>query len=170
VLHIHPAIDVALARELFLEYAQSLGVDLSFQDFDREMATLPGDYDPILIAHWNSEPAGCVALHPMEPEVCEMKRLYVRPQFRGHGIGRVLAERIIAEARHRGYGRMRLDTLPSMRQAILLYRSLGFVEIAPYRFNPVEGTKFMELVIPSRADGEGSPSRSYEGDSSLRSE
>jgi ribosomal protein S18 acetylase RimI-like enzyme len=147
VLHIHPAIDVSLARELFQEYAQSLGVDLEFQDFDRELATLPGDYDPILIAHWNSEPAGCVALHTLEAPACEMKRLYVRPQFRGHAIGRTLAERIIAEARGRGYERMRLDTLPAMREAVALYRSLGFVEIPPYRYNPIPGTKFMELDL-----------------------
>jgi len=147
VLHIHRAIDVSLARELFQEYAQSLGVDLAFQDFDREIATLPGDYDPILIAHWNSEPAGCVALHPLESATCEMKRLFVRPQFRGHAIGRTLAERIIAEARGRGYARMRLDTLPAMREAVALYRSLGFVEIPPYRYNPIPGTKFMELDL-----------------------
>ncbi len=147
MLHIHPAIDVSVARELFQEYAQLLGVDLAFQDFDREIATLPGDYDPILIAHWNSEPAGCVALHPLEAPACEMKRLYVRPQFRGHAIGRTLAERIIAEARGRGYDRMRLDTLPAMREAVALYRSLGFVEIPPYRYNPIPGTKFMELDL-----------------------
>jgi len=147
VLHIHRAIDVSLARELFQDYAQSLGVDLAFQNFDREIATLPGDYDPILIAHWNSEPAGCVALHPLESATCEMKRLFVRPQFRGHAIGRTLAERIIAEARGRGYARMRLDTLPAMREAVALYRSLGFVEIPPYRYNPIPGTKFMELDL-----------------------
>ena len=147
MLHIHPAIDVAIARELFVEYGRSLGVDLSFQGFDREVATLPGDYDPILVAHWNSEPAGCVALHPIEKELCEMKRLFVRPAFRGHAIGRTLAERIIAEARHRGFARMRLDTLPTMRQATALYQSLGFVEIPPYRFNPIEGSRFMELDL-----------------------
>ncbi|HEY8130582.1 MAG TPA: GNAT family N-acetyltransferase [Thermoanaerobaculia bacterium] len=147
MLHIHPAIDVGIVRELFLEYAGAIGVDLSFQDFDREIATLPGDYDPILVAHWNSEPAGCVALHGLDAGVCEMKRLYVRPVFRGHAIGRTLAERVIAEARGRGYVRMRLDTLPTMREAIPLYGSLGFVEIPPYRFNPIEGSKFMELDL-----------------------
>lgn len=147
MLHIHPAIDVALVRELFVEYARSLLTDLSFQDFEHEIATLPGDYDPILVAHWNSEPAGCVALHPIEKELCEMKRLYVRQTFRGHAIGRTLAERVIVEARSRGYARMRLDTLPTMREAIPLYRSLGFVEIPPYRFNPIEGSKFMELDL-----------------------
>jgi ribosomal protein S18 acetylase RimI-like enzyme len=147
VLHIHPAIDVTIVRELFLEYGRSIGVDLAFQDFEHEVATLPGDYDPILVAHWNSEPAGCVALHAIDPPVCEMKRLYVRPQFRGHRIGHALAERIIAEARGRGFERMRLDTLPTMREAIPLYTSLGFREIEPYRFNPIAGTKFMELSL-----------------------
>jgi len=134
-------------RELFLEYANSLGVDLAFQDFQREVATLPGDYDPILVAHWNSEVAGCVALHALDRNVCEMKRLYVRPEFRGHAIGRTLAERIIAEAREKGFARMRLDTLPIMGEAQELYRSLGFVEIPPYRFNPIDGSKFMELDL-----------------------
>ena len=147
MLHIHRAIDVAIVRELFLEYAQNIGVDLGFQDFQREVASLPGDYDPILVAHWNSEPAGCVAMHPMERKSCEMKRLFVRAQYRGHAIGRALAERIIAEARSRGYERMRLDTLPTMTEAIPLYQSLGFVEIPPYRYNPIAGSKFMELDL-----------------------
>ena len=147
MLHIHPAIDVAAVRELFLEYARSLEVDLSFQNFEREIATLPGDYDPILTAHWNSELAGCVALHAVERGVCEMKRLYVRPQFRGHRIGRTLAERIIIEARTRDFQKMRLDTLPTMHEAIPLYQALGFVEIPPYRFNPIAGSKFMELAL-----------------------
>ncbi|HYS52988.1 MAG TPA: GNAT family N-acetyltransferase [Thermoanaerobaculia bacterium] len=147
MLHIHPAIDVSVVRELFLEYANSIGFDLGFQDFQREVASLPGDYDPILVAHWNTEPAGCVAMHPIEDGLCEMKRLYVREQFRGHAIGRALAERIIAEARQRGYQRMRLDTLPTMTAAIPLYQSLGFVEIPPYRYNPIAGSKFMELDL-----------------------
>ena len=147
MLHIHRAIDVAIVRELFLEYAQNIGVDLGFQDFQREVASLPGDYDPILVAHWNSEPAGCVAMHPMERKSCEMKRLFVRAQYRGHAIGRALAERIIAEGRSRGYERMRLDTLPTMTEAIPLYQSLGFVEIPPYRYNPIAGSKFMELDL-----------------------
>ena len=147
MIHIHPAIDVSLVRDLFLEYADFIGVDLGFQDFQREIATLPGDYDPILVGHWNSEPAGCVAMHPIERGLCEMKRLYVRPAFRGHAIGRTLAERIIAEARSRGFERMRLDTLPTMKEAIPLYRSLGFVEIPPYRYNPIVGSKFLELDL-----------------------
>ena len=147
MLHIHRAIDVSIVRGLFLEYARSLGVDLDFQDFDREVASLPGDYDPILVAHWNSEVAGCVALHPWDSAICEMKRLYVRPAYRGHAIGRALAERIIAEARAAGFTKMRLDTLPMMGDAQKLYRTLGFVEISPYRFNPIAGSKFMELDL-----------------------
>ena len=102
MLHIHPAIDVGIVRELFVEYARSLEVNLAFQDFDREIATLPGDYDPILVAHWNSEPAGCVALHGLNAEVCEMKRLYVRPAFRGHGCRARLADRTQCDARNPG--------------------------------------------------------------------
>lgn len=138
---------MTVVRVLFSEYARSLGVDLSFQDFDREIATLPGDYDPILIASWNDDIAGCVALHRIEGTISEMKRLYVRPAFRGKEIGRQLALRIIAEARQRGYRSMRLDTLPFMRAAIPLYESLGFVDVPAYRFNPIEGTRFLELTL-----------------------
>ena len=147
MLHIHHAIDITIVRELFLEYARGLGVDLAFQDFEREVAGLPGDYDPILVAHWNGEVAGCVALHGFDGDVCEMKRLYVRPAFRGHAIGRTLAERIMAVAREKGFARMRLDTLPMMGEAQKLYRSLGFIEIPPYRFNPIPGSKFMEAKL-----------------------
>ena len=136
--------DPQTARELILEYASSLGVDLSFQDIEHELATLPAFYEVIFVAEAN---AGCVALRKIDEQTCEMKRLYVRPQFRGHGVGRALAERVIDEARGRGYHRMRLDTLPTMAHAVELYRQLGFLEIPPYRFNPVEGTRFMELTI-----------------------
>ena len=147
MLHIHPALDVSIVRELFREYADGLGVDLGFQDFEKEIATLPGDYDPILVAHWNGEVAGCVALHPIDTIVCEVKRLYVRPAFRGHSIGRSLAGRIMAVAREKGFKKMRLDTLPMMAEAQKLYQSLGFIEIPPYRFNPVPGSKFMEVQL-----------------------
>jgi ribosomal protein S18 acetylase RimI-like enzyme len=146
MLTIEPFDDLDDVRELFLEYAHSLSVDLSFQNFDEELASLPGDYDPILVARWDGAVAGCVAMHPFG-DVCEMKRLYVRPEFRAHKIGRALAGRIIDEARARGYRAMRLDTLPMMQGAMRLYESLGFVDIAPYRYNPIEGTRFMELRL-----------------------
>jgi len=147
MLAIERASDVSGVRALFLEYAASLGVDLSFQNFDDELASLPGDYDPILVAHWDGALAGCVAMHPYENDVCEMKRLYVRPAYRKHRIGRELALRIIEEARTRGYRSMRLDTLPSMQNAMHLYESLGFVDIEPYRYNPIAGTRFLELTL-----------------------
>lgn len=147
MITIAPADDLTIVRALITEYANSLGVDLSFQNLDHELATLDVFYEQILVARDEQNAAGCVALRRIDDEICEMKRLYVRPQFRGHDLGRRLAERIIEEARQRGYKRMRLDTLPTMTAAIPLYRSLGFVEIEPYRFNPVEGTRFMELVL-----------------------
>ncbi len=147
MLTIDTAISIAEVRELFLEYAHSIGVDLSFQNFDEELAMLPGDYDPILVARWNNELAGGVALHDLGGGVCEMKRLYVRPAFRAHGAGRALALRIIEEARKRGFRAMRLDTLPTMRDAMRLYESLGFADIEPYRYNPIAGSRFLELTL-----------------------
>jgi len=144
--------EIAAARELFLEYAQSLGFSLCFQSFDQELANLPGDYCPpggrLLLAKLGEETVGCVALHKLQPDICEMKRLYLRPQFRGKGSGRILANAVIAEARKIGYKFMRLDTVePVMKDAVAMYRKLGFYEITPYRVNPMPGTLYMELQL-----------------------
>ena len=144
--------EIALVRDLFLEYAQSLSFSLCFQSFEQELAGLPGDYAPpegrLLLAEYQGELAGCVALHKLEPGICEMKRLYLRGQFRGKGLGRALAEALISEARNIGYRRMRLDTVePMMKTAVALYRRLGFREIAPYRANPIDGALYMELEL-----------------------
>jgi ribosomal protein S18 acetylase RimI-like enzyme len=143
--------DIKAARTLFSEYASSIGFDLSFQNFQSELANLPGEYAPpdgtILFALEGNDIAGCVALRRLDSETCEMKRLYVRPEFRDKGIGKTLSIAVIEEARKRGYRRMRLDTMPSMRRAILLYSGLGFREIKPYRFNPQPGALFFELAL-----------------------
>src|SRR5580700_803461 len=143
---------IAQVRELFLEYAESLGFSLCFQNFDQELAGLPGDYAPpdgrLLLAEYEGQLAGCVALHKISADICEMKRLYLRPAFRGKGLGRVLAEAIIAEARNIGYQRMRLDTIePIMKDAVEMYCKLDFQEIAPYRPNPIAGAMYMELQL-----------------------
>jgi GNAT superfamily N-acetyltransferase len=143
---------IAQARELFLEYAQSLGFSLCFQNFDKELAGLPGDYAPpegrLLLAECEGQLAGCVAIHKLEAGICEMKRLYLRPQFRGKGVGRALAERIISDARQIGYRRMRLDTVePVMKDAVAMYGKLGFKEIPPYCANPIAGALYMELEL-----------------------
>jgi ribosomal protein S18 acetylase RimI-like enzyme len=145
-------VQIAQARELFLEYAQSLGFSLCFQNFDQELAELPGSYTPpegrLLLAEYDGQVAGCIALHKLEADICEMKRLYVRPQFRGKGLGRILIDRVIAEARQMGYQRMRLDTVePVMRDAVAMYRKIGFREIPPYCNNPMPDALYMELAL-----------------------
>ena len=146
------AAHVEMIRGLFQEYAQSLGFSLDFQGFGRELAELPGMYAPprgrLLLASVDAESAGCVGLRPLEQAICEMKRLYVRPQFRGLSLGRRLAERIIAEGREIGYRTMRLDTVAgTMDPSIELYRRLGFVEIEPYRNNPIAGALYLECKL-----------------------
>ncbi len=143
--------DIARARALFEAYAASLGIDLSFQDFAHELATLPGAYSPptgrLLLASAGPHALGVVAIRPLERDICEMKRLYVTAEARGTGLGRRLVEKAIAEARAIGYTAMRLDTLPTMTAAIGLYRALGFREIAPYRDNPIAGALYLEAVL-----------------------
>jgi GNAT superfamily N-acetyltransferase len=146
---------ISAARELIVEYATWLEFNLCFQGFEEEMRSFPGKYAPpagrLLLASWDGRPAGVIALRALEePGLCEMKRLYVRSEFRGHGIGRILAERIIGEAAKLGYTRMRLDTIPGkMDRAIEMYRELGFAEIVPYYNTPVGHTLFMELALHS---------------------
>ncbi|HUY26471.1 MAG TPA: GNAT family N-acetyltransferase [Candidatus Binataceae bacterium] len=141
--------DIDTARLLFREYATWLGVDLSFQGFEEELAGLPGRYAPpfgrLLLAQRGDDAAGCVALRKLDGCACEMKRMWVRPEFRGRGLGRMLAEAVISEARKIGYARMLLDSLPSLSQALALYRSLGFREIPPYIYNPDPRAVFMRL-------------------------
>ena len=144
--------EIAIVRELFVEYAESLGFSLCFQNFDRELAGLPGDYTPpqgrLLLARSGVASAGSVALHSLEPGICEIKRLYVRPQFRATGLGKMLTNSVISEAKSIGYKKVRLDTVePKMKNAVGLYRALGFREIAPYRPNPIEGAMYMELEL-----------------------
>ena len=142
-------------RSLFREYEKSLGVSLCFQGFEQELASLPGSYarprGRLLLARIVGEPAACVALRPLGERDGEMKRLYVRAQYRGMGLGRMLAECVIDEARAIGYARLKLDTLPSMNEAQRMYAALGFVDVAPYNDNPVAGTRFMSLDLRLRS-------------------
>jgi putative acetyltransferase len=143
---------IKTVQQLFEEYAAGIGISLCFQNFDQELATLPGKYAPpsgrLLLAYMDEELAGCIALRAVDGSSCEMKRLFVRPAARGTGVGRTLVEAIIKEARGIGYRLMLLDTLPGrMDSAIALYRKMGFQEIDPYYENPVENAKFMALTL-----------------------
>jgi ribosomal protein S18 acetylase RimI-like enzyme len=143
--------DIPVVRRLLREYADSLGLSLEFQGFERELAGLPGEYaapdGALLVARDGAAIAGCVALRRLDEPTCELKRLYVRPAWRGRGVGAALADAIVGEARRLGYRRIRLDTLPGMETAQSLYERLGFREIAPYRPNPVAGARFLELDL-----------------------
>ncbi len=144
-----PGLDAV--RELFREYAEGLGVDLTFQGFQKELATLPGVYAApgggLFLAEAGALAAGTVGFRPFAPGLCELKRLYVRPEFRGAGAGRALVEAALASAIARGYGEMVLDTLPSMAGALALYRRLGFRDIPPFYENPISGTRFLGLRL-----------------------
>lgn len=151
--------EIPTVRDLLLEYARTLDFDLSFQNFDDELKLLPGDYAPpsgsLLLAIDKDEVAGCVALRPLEDTICEMKRLYVKPRFRGSGTGRRLVSAIIKMATDLGYKKMRLDTAPSMKTAIQVYRDFGFYPIEPYRPNPVPGAAFFEKDFNSNETESG---------------
>jgi len=142
---------ITAVRSLFSEYVDWLGIDLSYQDFPEEFAALPWRYAPprgdLLLALEDGEPAGCVALRPVDAESCEFKRFFVRPRFRGRGLGLALGWAIVGRAREIGYRVMRLDTLPSMGAAVAVYRALGFRPVDPWHHTPVEGTLFMELDL-----------------------
>lgn len=152
IIRAESPVQVGQARELFLEYATWLGLDLCFQNFEKELAELPGAYagpdGRLFLASHENKIAGCVGLRKIGEDTCEMKRLFVRPEFRGLAIGKALTDKVIEEARALDYARMCLDTIPSkMGPAINVYRMLGFREIAPYYHNPVEGALFMELSL-----------------------
>jgi ribosomal protein S18 acetylase RimI-like enzyme len=151
IIPAHSEDHLSAARKLFVEYADWLGVDLCFQDFRQELHELPGAYAPpegqLLLAVEGDQAVGCVAIRRLGEGICEMKRLYVQPGHRGMGLGRRLAQAIIQEARGIGYKKMRLDSLSSLQEAAGLYRSLGFTEIPPYRYNPLPDAVFMELVL-----------------------
>lgn len=143
--------DAEAVRALFRAYARSLDFELCFQNFSEELAALPGAYAPpdgrLFVGLVEEEPAGCVALRKLEDTVCEMKRMYLKPEFRGFGLGRRLAHQVITAGREAGYRVMRLDTIRTMEAAIALYRSLGFRSIPPYYSNPIEGAEYMELTL-----------------------
>lgn len=151
IVEAHEGPRLECARQLLRAYVDSLDVSLDFQDFEAEILALPGKYEPpegcLLLAIVDDQSAGCIALRRFADGICEMKRLYTRPEFRGQRIGAKLVHAIIRQAKARGYAKMRLDTLPSMHHARKLYAGLGFREIAPYYENPVRGTTYLELDL-----------------------
>ena len=138
---------MTVVKELFQEYADFLNVDLCFQNFDEEMATFPDVYEVLFLARVDGEAAAAIGLKNLGKGVCEMKRLYARPQYQGLGLGGQLCDRLVEEARFRGYCTMRLDTLQRLEAAIALYRKRGFVEIEQYCENPEEDVIYMELTL-----------------------
>jgi ribosomal protein S18 acetylase RimI-like enzyme len=144
--------DFKITKDLFIEYKNSLNLDLCFQKFHEEISDLQSQYSGpaggcVILCFEDSEAIGCIALRKFENETCEMKRLYLRPEARGKGIGRALAEKIIEKAKEFGYKKMQLDTLETMKEAIALYKSIGFTEIEPYRYNPNKGVVYMKLDL-----------------------
>jgi ribosomal protein S18 acetylase RimI-like enzyme len=158
IIHAHTPGHIAAVRTLFREYEHFLNVDLCFQNFENELAGLPGKYampeGALLLAMEGTDVCGCVALRKLEPGVCEMKRLFVRPPDRGRGLGRALAQAIIAEAVARGYAAMRLDTLAQLAEAVQLYQRLGFRKIEPYYDNPLPGVSYWELDFKARKENQ----------------
>lgn len=144
------------AKDLFLKYANSLNFELCFQNFEKEISDLPAQYSEptgcIIICYEDDNPIGCVGLRKFSEGICEMKRLYLRNNARGKGIGRVLAEKIVEKAKELGYRKMQLDTIETMKEAISLYKSMRFKEISPYRFNPVKGVIYMELELEQKIE------------------
>lgn len=144
-------VDIQEVRQLFREYLEFLGVDLGFQNFQEELDSLPGEYAPpsgaLLLSEFEGEAAGCVAMRKVDDTTCEMKRLYVRPDFRGLGIGRALAEAVVKEARAAGYGTMVLDTLDRLEGAMKLYESMGFRRTGPYYANPLDGVVYWKMDL-----------------------
>ncbi|OGU12944.1 MAG: hypothetical protein A2X61_09155 [Ignavibacteria bacterium GWB2_35_12] len=151
IIQVESVEQVNIVRSLFIEYSEELGFELDFQDFNKELEQLPGKYSApdglLLLAYYYDSIAGCVGLCRFEQDICEMKRLYIKPEFRGKGIGIKLSEAVIYEAKKIGYDKMRLDTISYMKEAIGIYRKLGFYEIRKYRHNPFSDAVFMELVL-----------------------
>jgi ribosomal protein S18 acetylase RimI-like enzyme len=154
IIRAQTADEIEAVRATFREYQQFLGVDLSFQGFEEELATLPGCYAPpkgqLLLARDGPHAVGCVALRPLDDNACEMKRLFVRPDYRGQGLGRLLALRVVSEATALGYVVMRLDTLETLDGAMHLYTLMGFRRRAPYYANPLPGVVYWERALSNR--------------------